>query len=286
MRPRSLWGQIGMVLFQPGAFFRTFPAPGQSRHWLWVAALVLALVGLGAVRYDACSTAEATSIPDPSFTDSPAIDEFGAFPPDGPMMSPESTATQTANISDTWTVALQASSGVIVEWFVLALLLCEVSLLRFKMPHLGRNLQIAIWTSVPLALMAGLQLVYYAAGGTVGEPGLSGLLDELSGFNELTETTQDLLRAFASRLTLFWLWSLVLIYTGARQALRGKQWAVVLMLAVWIAFLVVAPLAADKFNETVNLGSTIDQPVDEFPQDIPPNIPDQVETSPDFAPVP
>jgi hypothetical protein len=275
-----------MVLFQSGDFFRTFPAPGQSRHWLWVAALVLALVGLGAVRYDAHSNAEATAIPDPGFADSPATDEFGAFPPDGSMMLPESTATQPANISDTWTVALQASSSVIVEWFILALLLCEVSLLRFKMPHLGRNLQIAIWTSVPLALMAGLQLIYYAAGGTPGEPGLSGLLDELSGFNELAGIAQDLLRSFASRLTLFWLWSLVLIYIGARQALRGKQWAVVLMLAVWIAFLVIAPLAADKFNETVNLGSTINQPADEFPQDIPPNISDQVETSPDFAPVP
>src|SRR5215470_5262136 len=52
-RPRGLWGQVWMALLQPGYFFRTLPLIEDSRTWLWAAILILALMGLSAVRQDA-----------------------------------------------------------------------------------------------------------------------------------------------------------------------------------------------------------------------------------------
>jgi hypothetical protein len=48
--------------------------------------------------------------------------------------------------------------------------------------------------------------------------------------------------SLASRLTLFWLWRLVLIYSGARWVLAGKWWSSLLIVLVWAVVLVVAPV--------------------------------------------
>src|SRR5262249_52987166 len=41
---------------------------------------------------------------------------------------------------------------------------------------------------------------------------------------------------------LFWLWSLILIYIAARNALRGKRWSSALVVVVWVILLVVVPV--------------------------------------------
>lgn len=256
-RPRSLVGQVGMVLLEPGAFFRALPFVESSRQWVWAALLILALVGISAVRQDALLNGGGSNTPasmEPVFPDADISgggvisggggvlipsDPFGGG--EAPPIAPEPAAAS-GDVSATWTTALLAASSVILSWFILAVLLCEVSLFNGVAPSLGRNVQVAIWTSVPLGLMAALQLLYYAAGGTVGQPGISGLLAEWQGYAELPTFSRSLLLSLTSRMTLFWLWSLVLLYIGGRMALNGKAWAVMIVVVVWVIIIVVAPV--------------------------------------------
>lgn len=256
-RPRGLVGQISLVLLEPGAFFRALPFVENSRQWVWAALLILALVGISAVRQDALLNGDTgvTPIDSGIFPGGdgggggigrpvgPGVvipsDPFGGG--EAPPVPAEPTVSST-DVSATWTTALLAASSVILGWFILALLLCEVSLFNGVAPSLGRNVQIAIWTSVPFGLMAALQLLYYAAGGTVGEPGISGLLARWDGYAALPAFTKSLLLSLTSRLTLFWLWSLVLLYIAGRMALRGKAWAVLIVVVVWVIVVVVVPV--------------------------------------------
>lgn len=272
-RPRGLWGQVWMALLQPGYFFRTLPLLEDTRTWLWAAVLILALTGLSAVRQDALLKGD---------TGAPAVD-FGGVPPGGDFGGPASLGGEfqvapiagggggggdipfdtgvppvipgaggAANISTTWTTALLAGAAVVVGWFVLTVILSEVTLFNGRAPSLGQNFQVAIWATIPFALMAGLQLIYYAAGGKAGGAGMSGLLTEWNGYGVLPNFWQSVILSLASRMTLFWLWSLILIYIGARNALRGKRWASALVVVVWAVLLVVVPVVTGAVKAPEN----------------------------------
>ena len=144
-----------------------------------------------------------------------------------------------ADLLASWAFEME---GVILGWFVLTVILSEVTLFNGRVPSLGQNFQVAVWASIPFALMAGLQLIYYAAGGKAGDVGVSGLLAEWGGYSRLPDFWRNVILSLASRLTLFWLWSLILIYIGARNALRGKRWASALVVVVWATLLVVVPV--------------------------------------------
>jgi hypothetical protein len=239
--------QIMTVSLQPTYFFRTLPNVGDTRQWFWVAALILILVGLSAVRQESLqSTASATAFTPPvaeNPSPNPGRFDQGGFP--GALSGDAGTIpppTTSADITSTWTTALISGSHIVLGWFILAILLSEVPLFNGVSPSLGQNLQIAIWTSVPLGIMAGLQLVYFAAGGAPREPGLTGLLAYWEGYKQLPTFVQSLLMSLTSRLTIFWLWTLVLLYIGARNTLRGKRWAVALVVVMWTAVLVIVPV--------------------------------------------
>ncbi|MCZ7543778.1 MAG: YIP1 family protein [Anaerolineae bacterium] len=254
-RPRGLLSQIGLVLTQPGAFFQALPAVQHNRQWLWVALAILALVGLSAVQQSALATdAEAPG----DLGGMPVGGEFGAgapgggefglgaeggFVPPAPVPGGDGASAAGNETATRWATALLAAGGEVLQWAVLALLLSEASLLSRRTPALNRNWQIVVWASLPLGLMAGLQLIYYAAGGMVGAPGVAGLLSEIPGYDTWPVFARELLRALASNLTLFWLWSLGLVYIGARRALGGRRWAVGLVLLIWVAVLVFTPAA-------------------------------------------
>lgn len=263
-RPRGLWGQVWMALLQPGYFFRTLPLMEDTRTWLWAAVLILALTGISAVRQDALLNGTG-SAPTVDFGSGeitggdlggggiPSKGEFQVAPIDGgggggeipfdtgiPPTTPGSDSS--GDVSTTWTTALLASTAVILGWFVLTMILSEVTLFNGRVPSLGQNFQVAVWATIPFALMAGLQLIYYAAGGKAGDVGVSGLLAEWGGYSRLPNFWQNVILSLASRLTLFWLWSLILIYIGARNALRGKRWASALVVVVWATLLVVVPV--------------------------------------------
>ena len=256
-RPRGIVAQVVTLLLQPGVFFRTLPALVNSRQWLLIAAIILTISGMVAVRQselaaEADSTGGSDMMPPPDMLDprmggGAVSGDLGGMPPDMGMsmdggMPGGPALASTGGVSTTWTTALVAGGSLLAAWLLQALLLSEVSLFNGRAPRLGLNLQIAVYASVPLALITGLLALYYNAGGAMGEPGLTGLATEWSGFAGQTPFIQALLVSLSSRLTLFWLWSLLLLYLGARHALRGRWWASALVVAAWVAVIVVTPV--------------------------------------------
>lgn len=276
-RPRSLWGQVWTLALQPNTFFEALPRANSARQWFWVAVLILALNGMSAVRQEALANGAAGGdVVVPPVTDfggdgslsggggvvvSPA-GGFGGpvspFPSDFGSDIP-TTPTASTDVSSTWITALISGSHILLGWFVLALLLCEVPLFNGLRPSYGQNLQLAIWTSVPLGIMAGLQLIYLAAGGKPGATGLSGLLSQWEGYTALPIFVQSLILSLASRFTVFWVWTLVLVYIGARTALNGKHWAVALVVIAWALVLVVVPVVTGAVAAPAPPESALDE---------------------------
>jgi hypothetical protein len=265
-RPRGITGQVWTVVLQPVYFFRTMPLMADTRSWLWAAILVLTVSGVSAVRQEILLNEADNAAVSGDFGGVPpgvdvgvdnggevisggggggfeVIPSGGGVPGDvGVPPTTPTTTGDTADVTTTWTTALLTASGIILGWVVLAILLSEVSLFNGRAPALGQNLQIAIWASIPLGLMAVLQLVFYAAGGKVGADGVSGVLSEWEAYKSMSPLAQSLILSFTSRLTLFWLWSLILIYVGARSTLQGKRFASVIVVVAWMIVLIVMPV--------------------------------------------
>ena len=241
--PRGFLSQVGLVLLQPGEFFRNLARGAASRQWLWAAALILALIAFSAIQQGAAA-AGAAEVPIVEMgMGGPPIDGpiDGPFPPGGGPPPPDGGGAPVDSAggdpASTWTVGLTAAGRLVIAWGVLALLLSEVSLFNGRLPKLGRNVQIVIWASLPLALMAGLQILFMSAGGTLGAPGLTGFLPEIDAYTQLDLLPASMLHGLASLVTLFSLWSLFLLYMGARLTLNGKPWAVILVMVLWVALL-------------------------------------------------
>jgi hypothetical protein len=137
---------------------------------------------------------------------------------------------------------------VVVAWLLLALILGIVPFMNGVLPNLGRNLQIAVWASLPLGLMALIQLIYVWRGGQLGEPGLSGLLPDWDTYRAMNESQKTVALSLAIRLTLFGLWTLILVYLGGRSALRGKRLVVLLAVLSWAVLIVVLPVLAGSID--------------------------------------
>lgn len=258
-RSRGFISQLITVLLQPVYFFRSLPP---NRQWVLTGLLVLAITGYNAVRQTdtATSTNDETVIPfadDTGFDTSgqaPVIgggrgEVFGGAAPDsfdgslqGDSGFPPVTDAETPDTRETTTTALIAAGGVVIAWVIQALLLCEISLFRGRAPTLGRNLQIAVWASVPLALMIAIRLIYYAAGGEAGDLGLTPLIEEWDGYTALSPMLQNIVYSLLSSLTLFWLWNVILLYSGARYALNGNFLTAGLVVIQWIILAVVLPV--------------------------------------------
>jgi hypothetical protein len=272
-RPRGLWGQLTTALLRPALFFRTLAPAGETRQWLWAAILVLALVGIASVRYSALSNAAPvnTGVIDSGFPPEMGggmgrgIDmgggmeggDFGGIPPGGMPTDPTvPVAGEESTLTADLTMALLAGANVILGWIMLTIMLIVVPMLRGRAPRIGQNLQIAVWSSLPFALMAIVQLLYWSSGGKIGEPGVQGLLADFPQVKTLDPTVQALLISFTSRLTIFWLWSLMLVYFGARFALGGWRIVVFLVVIAWALIQIGAPVIT---------GAITAQPADETP---------------------
>jgi hypothetical protein len=276
-RPRSLWGQVWNVALQPNTFFLALPqAPSSSRQWFWVAVLILALNGFSAVRQaDLASggggSTAAPIIQQPSdFSGQGGLSGGGAIQPGGfpgasvpdlgAVPSTDSSGS-TSDISSTWVTALISATTILVGWFILAVILCEVPLFNGVRPSFNTNLQIAIWTTVPLGIMAGIQVIYMAGGGRITADGISGLLAHWKGYDELSPFIRSVLLSLTSRLTIFWLWSLVLIYIGGRNALNGRVWAVALVVVIWVLILVFVPVLTGAIAAPSVANSEMPEPI-------------------------
>ena len=247
-RAGSWWNQMWAVLLQPARFFRALPTALDTRQWVWMALIILILTGISAARAESIQNESASPLDAPPIDVGPVPgDPFSEAPPEdfggGPVAAGDPAGSST-DVADSWTTALIASSNIVVVWLLLTILLCEVSLARGVKPRLSHNLQIAVWASVPLGLMTGLQLIYYAAGGKGGEPGLAGLLPEWERYTELSRGQRSLVLSAATRTTLFSLWGLLLVYLGARHTLRGAAWAALAAVIITAVLVVAIPVAA------------------------------------------
>lgn len=257
-RPRGLWGQFWMLVLQPASFFRTLPWMHESRHWFWIMVLILALVAFAAVRHadlSAQGTGGAADVPVPEIMGDPRMGGgigggMSGLPTDMGGLPPIDSggAASSADVTQSWTTGLRAAANVVLGWFVLSVLLIEAPMMNGVSPRLGRNFQIAVWASVPLGLMAALQLLFFAAGGDLGKPGLSGLLEGWDFYENATPFIQSLLLSLTSQLTLFGLWSLLLVYKGARYALNGRRWVALMIAIFWVAVLIVVPAVTGAYD--------------------------------------
>ncbi len=245
----SWWNQTWSVLLQPARFFRALSTISDVRQWVWMGLIILILTGISAARADSVAgdNADTSSeqtvdiggpLPGDPFTE-------GGSPVDIPQQTPAASSSDNgSDVSAKWTTALIAMSNIVVAWLLLVALLCEVSLIKGKAPRLTHNFQIAVWASAPLALMAALQIVYYAAGGQAGKPGLAGLLPEWDRYSAFSRSTQAVLLSAATRTTLFGLWTLILAYLGARFTLKGHWASALSVVLIWSLLIVVIPVVA------------------------------------------
>lgn len=268
-RPRGLLGHIRMVLLQPVLFFRVLSVPQpESRVWLWAAILILFLIGASGVRQAEMSS---PAPPDEGIVGGPPPFEGmpGGGPPfEGapPNIGGESPAANSPDAADTIITGMVAASGLFFGWFALSLLLSFVSLVRGLPPPFGINLQVAIWASLPFAIMAGVQLLYYSNGGKVGAQGLSGLVKDIQGFDAFAPFLRDVIYAALAQLTFFGLWMIVLIYLGARYALRGGRAAAFFVTLIWAFFAVFAPIVSGTLRAPpIPLPELISLPTDTPP---------------------
>lgn len=252
-RARGLITQVSTALLQPRYFFRTVPLLVDSRQWITVALLILALVGWSAVRQESFSSSTPIADTfDPGLSGDvllPGDPGLSGIPGDIITNPPiPSSINETPDITESLITALIAASHILLGWFILTVLLCEVSLFNSAMPNLNLNLQIAIWTTVPIGLMAGIQLIYYAAGGKPGQIGITGLLPLWEDYGQFSGFARSALLSLSSRITIFWFWSLFLLYIGARHTLRGKWWAALLVVIAWALLLIVLPVVSGSIS--------------------------------------
>lgn len=248
---RGLLGQVSAIIFQPAKFFAEMPTTQYNRQWAWIGLILLIIIGLNVVQqYEADNGSSSESgITDPMMggfeggMDSGFMGDPFMGSDMGGMDGGSSGGEGAVNTSTKWEMALVAAAGMVFVWFMQMLVLSQVSLFKGQAPIWSDNLQIAIWAGVPLGLMALFQMFFRWTGGEIGETGLSGLIVQLPLYQSANPFLQDLLKTFASHLTLFWVWSLFLIYVGSRHVLHGQLLPSIFAVVMWaVLFVAVPPL--------------------------------------------
>lgn len=217
---RGFISLLGFISFQPRKFFRVLDRIA-SKHSILAAILVLALVSFSAIQ-QAGLAANATM---------PSMD--AEFLSEGEEPLTEEVVVST-DPSENWMIGLSTVGKQAIYWLVLAVVLCEISLFKGRAPKFGRNVQIAIWSSIPFAAMAALQILFVMGGGTIKEAGFTGFLDEWLPYQSIEPKMQSAVYALAAQFNFFTLWNFVLLYHGGRETLRGNRLVVFLVLASWL----------------------------------------------------
>lgn len=254
---------IRNVVTQPKTFFKNMPTRGQ---WFWVAALILIVsAGLSVFQYRQSFTQggdiamgdfSGISVGDEfDLGDFAGMEGFGSMEGGGagtgdagePSNGTEANAAQEA-ATDSPSVTQQTEKGVIAAmliigvWVFYMVMLSEVSLFRAERPQFSKNFQIAIWASIPIMLFTGIRLAYNAAGGTITYPGLTSALTLWAeGYGEQTLLLKELIFQFLSKMTLPFLWSMILLYIGSRYALKGGRLASMFVVTFIFLISIIAP---------------------------------------------
>lgn len=256
--PNGVWGQLRTLLFHPETFFKALST--STSAWLFMLVVLMLLTGASEVQRQQRLNASPSDgmnidfgIP-PMDTGMPMGDPTMPEMPGGGVPLPPSdmggggAPTGGQPITEQLEQILGATGSILGMWLVLTPLLAIVPFFNRSAPRWGRALKVAIWASVPLGVMALIQLAYYSAGGKAGEPGMFGIVDELPFYASLSAIQKSLVLSAASKLTLFHGWMLALVYLGARQTLRGKQVVVVIVMALWLMLMIFLPVATGAYK--------------------------------------
>jgi len=267
---RPLLGNVWAALLHPRLFFSDFPHSTRARQQsALLAVTLLALSVWVALQPPAAPPSDDEQLPsempppfdpglpgssEPIIMDSFAPGGLAPLPGEGlaepGLDSQDGGATpNAADVAENWIKGLSAGLSIMIGWLLQAVLLAEVPLLRGQKPDLGFNLRLAVWSSLPLALLIVLQKLFVASGGTLGAPGLSGLVTSLPDYAEWSPLARQVLLSLASQTTIFGLWSVALLYQAARHSLGGGRWMALLVVGLWMASSVLLPLAQRLLEE-------------------------------------
>jgi hypothetical protein len=212
-KTKGFFAQVQQVILHPVAFFEALPEQGESRTWLMAAFLILLLIGYSAVQQQAAV--------------------------------PEEFSMSTSNpVQQQVITGLMAAFGLIIAWLVQAALLIPVAILSKRNANFALNLHIAIWASLPFAILAMVQIAYLWAGGPIGGAGLAPAISSVMSYETMTSAWGIFVLNFAEQFTLFGLWNLALLYLGARYSIQGAKGSIGIALAfliVWVILLLLVP---------------------------------------------
>lgn len=223
----GLVGQLQQVILHPVAFFKTLPetATSESRTWLWAALLILAIIGTAAVQQD-------KTLVDTAVTASTTA-----------VLASEDSTLQADLVT-----GLSAASLMVVAWVGQAILMIPIALLAGKRPQFNLKVQIAIWASVPLALIALVRIILFAIGLESGYQGISGIFlrnPELWGWETTTAPMQLFILNIASHISIFGLWNLILLYYGVKYCIVDNLWLCLLFIVMWVLSVFLIPTILD-----------------------------------------
>lgn len=232
---RGFISELLTLISQPIVFFTELGSRQSTPHTLWLAIVILLVMTLTTLQAPSSVDQGGSDFGGSPFEELPGGGS-APFDPGFPMDNGGGIDTGTSETDPTerWTLVLTTIAKQIAQWGALTVVLSLVTLLNGYIPPFAKNLEVAIWASLPLALMAGLQLAFMTGGGTISAHGLSGFLDEWDTVANLNLHLQSVIHALSEQLTLFWLWSLGLLYIGMRYTLRGKIPVVLFTLVMWV----------------------------------------------------
>jgi hypothetical protein len=212
-KAKGFFAQVQQVILHPVAFFEALPEQAESRTWLMAAFLILLLIGYSAVQQKAAV--------------------------------PEDFSMSTSNpVQQHVITGLMAAFGLMIAWLVQAALLLLVAILSQRKANFALNLHIAIWSSLPFALLAMIQIAYIWAGGPIGGAGLAPAISSVMPYETMTSVWGIFLLNVAEQFTLFGLWNLALLYLGARHSIQGAKGNIGIVLAfllIWLILLLIVP---------------------------------------------
>lgn len=230
---RGFVGEIIAVITHPSEFFYILGTKRASQKTVWVAVLILVILSFNVLHTPVANDSQGDSVAPPITGipgEGPPFDP--GFPPNGSENNFEESPI--GDPTAQWMAVLKTVGAQIVKWGALAWLLALVPAFNGQKSRLKKHIQIAVWSSIPLALMSVLQLAFMNVGGKIASPGFTGFLAELPAFNQQNIYLQSFIHGIASQLTLFWLWSLGLLYLGAKITLHGKRPIVTMVIVIWI----------------------------------------------------
>jgi hypothetical protein len=166
--------------------------------------------------------------------------QLNTMPADQAAAAEQQMARFTSLPMITGSTAVTALIGTLISWLVAAALLYFTTLISGEDITFGQMFSLAPWLWLPYALQGFVQAAWVAVQrGLILAPGLSGLVTT----GNLVEDSRNLTFALLSRIDLFALWHVVLVYAGLRGLTRMGATKAVVLTVIYAALSLAVHLA-------------------------------------------